>query len=329
MSTAAGFVLPQKAQGGEHMALDAATNAFLAQMAEAGGKAIHEMTPAEARALGVQLKEMYGPGPAMAQVIEHSIPTADGSSFPMRVLVPEGTPRGMIIYYHGGGWVIGAMDEFDTLGRRLAARTGCAVALVDYRLAPEHPYPTAADDAYTALEWMQAHLNEHGMPLPIIVAGDSAGGNLAAVTALRARDRNGPAIAMQVLVYPVTNANFDNGSYTDPANQLMLSREGMVWFWDHYTPDASRRSEPDASPLQAGDLSNLPPTLVITAEHDVLRDEGEAYAERLLAAGVPVEFTRYPGQMHGFFTLLMLPTGANAIEQIANAIESQLVAQPA
>jgi acetyl esterase len=311
------------------MALDAATTAFLTAMGEAGGKALHEMTPAEARALGAQLKEMYGPGPEVAQVIEHTVATPDGGSFPIRVLVPQGAPRAMIIYYHGGGWVIGAMDEFDTLGRRLANRTGCAVALVDYRLAPEHRYPTAADDSYLALEWMAAHLKEHGMSLPIIVAGDSAGGNLAAVVAQRSRDRNGPAIALQLLVYPVTDANLDNGSYSDPANQLMLTREAMAWFWDNYAPETGRRAEPDASPLQAQDLGGLPPALVITAEHDVLRDEGEAYAARLQAAGVPVELTRYPGQMHGFFTLLMLPAGAQAIEQIAATIEHHLAAQPA
>ncbi len=311
------------------MALDAATTTFLAQMAEAGGKPLHEMTPQEARGFGAALREMYGPGPEMAQVIEHQVPTRDGGSFALRVLVPAGAPRAMIIYYHGGGWVIGDLDEFDTLARRMAVRTGCAVALVDYRLAPEHPYPAAADDAYVALEWMDAHLKEHGANLPIIVAGDSAGGNLAAVVARRARDRNGPNIAMQVLVYPVTDANLDNSSYTDSANQLLLSRDSMAWFWDHYAPQAAHRADPDAAPLQASDLSNLPPALVITAEHDVLRDEGEAYAARLTAAGVPVEQTRYAGQMHGFFTLLMLPTGAKAIDQIADAIEVQLAAQTA
>ncbi|NJN17968.1 MAG: alpha/beta hydrolase [Oscillochloris sp.] len=311
------------------MALDAATTAFLGAMAEQGGKGIHEMTPQEARALGAMLKDMYGPGPEMAQVIDHAIPTSDGDSFPMRVFVPNAAPRAMLIYYHGGGWVIGAMEEFDTLARRIAARTGCAVALADYRLAPEHRYPTAADDAYTALEWMQAHLNQHNLTIPIIVAGDSAGGNLAAVVAQRARDHSGPEIAMQVLVYPVTDADFENASYTAAENQLMLTREAMIWFWDHYAPEHTRRSEPAASPLQAADLAALPPAVVITAEHDVLRDEGEAYAARLQAAGVPVEVTRYPGQMHGFFTLLMLPAGAEAIEQIANAIENHLAAQPA
>jgi acetyl esterase len=313
----------------ECMALDAATTAFLTQMAEAGGKPLHEMTPQEARGFGAALREMYGPGPDVAQVIEHQVPTADGASIAIRVLVPEGGPRAVILYYHGGGWVIGDLDEFDTLARRMAVRTGCAVALVDYRLAPEHRFPTAADDAYTALEWMQAHLNEAGADLPIIVAGDSAGGNLSAVVARRARDQNGPNIAFQVLVYPVTDADLNNASYTDPANQLVLSRDSMAWFWDHYVPDAAQRAHPDAAPLRAADLSNLPPALVITAEHDVLRDEGEAYAARLKEAGVPVELTRYAGQMHGFFTLLMLPTGAKAVDQIADAIDAQLAAKAA
>lgn len=308
------------------MALDAATSAFLAQMAQAGGKPLHEMTPVEARGFGAALREMYGPGPEMAQVMEHTVATPDGGSFAIRVLVPEGGPRALIIYYHGGGWVIGALDEFDTLARRMAVRTGCAVALVDYRLAPEYRYPTAADDCYLALEWLQAHLHEHNANLPIIVAGDSAGGNLSAVVARRARDQHGPAIALQVLVYPVTDANLDTASYTDPANQLLLSRDSMAWFWDHYVPDQSRRSEPDASPLQASDLAHLPPALVITAEHDVLRDEGEAYAAALEAAGVPVTLTRYAGQMHGFFTVLVLPTGAQAIDQIADFIEAHLFA---
>ncbi|MCU0493342.1 MAG: alpha/beta hydrolase, partial [Chloroflexaceae bacterium] len=196
------------------MALDAATGAFLAEMAQAGAKPIHEMTPAEARGLGVMLSEMYGPGPEVARVEEQHITTADGGSFPVRVLVPHGEVRGVIIYYHGGGWVIGALNEFDTLGRRLATRTHCTVVLVDYRLAPEYRYPTAADDCYAALEWVAANMQSlAGAEVPLIVAGDSAGGNLSAVVALRARDRNGPAIALQILVYPVTDANFERPSY--------------------------------------------------------------------------------------------------------------------
>ncbi|HZQ34410.1 MAG TPA: alpha/beta hydrolase [Dehalococcoidia bacterium] len=309
------------------MTLDVATRALLEQMAGSGGKPLHEMTPAEARALSAQLGALAGPAPAMARVEEHAVATPDGT-VPVRILVPIEPPRGVIVYYHGGGWVIGRIDEFETLARKLAERTSCAVALVEYRLAPEHRYPAAVDDAYAALEWVGNHLKEiAGRELPLIVAGDSAGGNLSAVMALRARDRGGPPLALQVLVYPVTDADFDRPSYTDPENQLILTREAMVWFWDHYAPDAARRREPDASPLRAADLSGLPPAVVLTAEHDVLRDEGEAYAERLREAGVPVDFKRHAGQAHGFFTLLMLPGSERGLQQVVKAVRACLAKQ--
>jgi acetyl esterase len=309
------------------MTLDVATRALLEQMAGSGGKSLHEMTPAEARALSAQLAALAGPAPAMARVEEHTVATPDGP-VPVRVLVPFAYVRGVIVYYHGGGWVIGRIDEFDTLARKLAERTSCAVVLVEYRLAPEHRYPGAVDDAFAALAWVGNHLKEiAGREVPLIVAGDSAGGNLAAVMALRARDRGGPPLALQVLVYPVTDADFDRPSYTDPENQLLLTREAMIWFWDHYAPDAARRAEPDASPLHAGDLSDLPPAVVLTAEHDVLRDEGEAYAERLREAGVPVDFKRHAGQMHGFFTMLMLPGSERGLQQVVKAIRACIARQ--
>jgi acetyl esterase len=198
------------------------------------------------------------------------------------------------------------------------------VVLVEYRLAPEHRYPVAVDDSYAALEWAAGHLAEiAGRPdVPLIVAGDSAGGNLSAVMALRARDRGGPRIDLQVLVYPVTDADFERPSYLDPENQLLLTREAMVWFWDHYLPDPARRAEPDASPLRAANLEGLPPAVVLTAEHDVLRDEGEAYAERLRQAGVAVDLKRHPGQMHGFFTFLLLPGSERGFQQVVKAIRA-------
>ena len=209
--------------------------------------------------------------------------------------------------------------------RKLAERTSCTVVLVDYRLAPEHRYPVAVDDSYAALEWVGEHAGEMARPgAPLFVAGDSAGGNLAAVMALRSRDRGGPPIAAQILIYPVTDADFERPSYTDPGNQLLLTREAMAWFWDHYVPDASRRVEPDASPLRAADLAGLPPAVVLTAEHDVLRDEGEAYAERLEAAGVPVNFQRHEGQTHGFFTLLMLPGSERGFQQVVKAVRATI-----
>ena len=306
------------------MTLDFATAELLEQMAEGGGKPLHESTVEEARALGAGLADLNGPAPAMVRVEEHGL-AVPGGSVPLRVLVPLERPAGVIVYYHGGGWVIGAIDEFDTLARKLAERTSCAVVLVDYRLAPEHRYPVAVDDSYAALEWAAARLDEIAGPdAPLFVAGDSAGGNLAAVMALRARDRGGPPIAAQVLIYPVTDADFERPSYTDPENQLLLTREAMVWFWDHYTPDPAQRGEADASPLRAADLAGLPPAVVLTAEHDVLRDEGEAYAERLKEAGVPVNFMRHEGQAHGFFTLLMLPGSERGFQQVVKAVRAAI-----
>jgi len=306
------------------MTLDFATAELLEQMAEGGGKPLHESTVEEARALAAGMAAQAGPAPSMFRVEEHSLAVPDGEA-PVRVLVPLERPAGVIVYYHGGGWVVGSIEETDTVGRKLAERTSCSVVLVDYRLAPEHRYPVAVDDSWAALEWAGGRLDELARPgAPLFVAGDSAGGNLAAVMALRARDRGGPPIAAQILIYPVTDADFERPSYTDPANQLLLTTEAMAWFWDHYAPDAARRDEPDASPLRAADLSGLPPAVVLTAEYDVLRDEGEAYADRLREAGVPVNFMRHAGQTHGFFTLLMLPGSESGFQQVVKAVRATI-----
>jgi acetyl esterase len=200
------------------------------------------------------------------------------------------------------------------------------VVNVDYRLAPEHRYPVAADDAWTALQWVSEHMTEiAGTAVPLVVMGDSAGGNLSAVVAQRARAAGGPEIASQVLIYPVTDADLDNDCYTDPENQLLLTRESMVWFWDHYAPDPASRLNPDASPNRAADLTGLAPAIVLTAEHDPLRAEGEAYAERLRDAGVPVELRRFPGQMHGFFTMVgLLPGSAAGIAYVTEQLDRAL-----
>lgn len=304
------------------MALDDATTEFVRQLGESGMPPIQEMSPEQARGLGPTLAEMYGPGPEVARVDE----PADAPC-PLRVLTPEGTSRGVVVYLHGGGWVIGALDEFDHLGRVLANRTGCAVVLVDYRLAPEHRYPAAVDDAWAALRWVDEHLVDlAGARVPLVVAGDSAGGNLSAIVARRARDAGGPALAAQVLVYPVTDADVDRPSYVDPENQLLVGRDSMIWFWDHYTPDAGVRAEPDASPLRADDLAGLPPAAVLLAEHDPLRDEGDAYATRLAEAGVAVERRLVPGQMHGFFTMVggVLPGAAVGMDFVVDEIDRHL-----
>ena len=307
------------------MAIDRSTAKFLAEMAEDGGKPIHENTPHEARALASKIAALAGPAPEMERVEERTIEGADGETT-LRILVPFEHIRGVMVYYHGGGWVTGSADEYDTVARKLAERTSCAVVLVEYRLAPEYRYPTAVDDSYMALEWVDKHLREiAGQDVPLIVAGDGAGGNLAAVTAIRARDRNGPSVALQALIYPVTDADFARPSYLDADNELLLTREAMIWSWNHYLPEAYRRTEPDASPLHTENLRELPPAVILTAEHDVLRDEGEAYAARLREAGVPTDLQRYDGQMHGFFTLLMLPGSELGFQQVVKSVRACIV----
>ena len=306
------------------MALDSSTVRLLNQLAEGDGKPLHECSPDEARALLSKLAELAGPAPEMWRVEERNIQEPDGQAR-LRILVPFENPIGVLVYYHGGGWVLGSIDEYDTVARKIAERTSCAVVLVEYRLAPEHRYPTAVDDSYAALEWVGQHIMDiAGRKVPLIVAGDSAGGNLAAVMAIRARDRNGPSIALQALIYPVTDADFNRPSYTDPENQLLLTRDGMIWFWDHYLPDPSLRTQPDASPLHTENLSGLPPAVIITAEHDVLRDEGEAYSSRLQEANVPVDIQRIAGQMHGFFTLLLLQGSELGFQHIVKAVKASI-----
>lgn len=312
------------------MALDEASQAVIAAAAAAGRKPLAESTPEEARALSGANRAVYGPGPRMASVADEVVRGEDGP-VRVRVLVPPGDPQGVIVYSHGGGWVLGDLDDFTTLAKLMAVRSRCAVVMVDYRLAPEHPFPAAVNDAWAALRWAHEHSPRIvGRPVPLIVAGESAGGNLSAVLALRARDENGPPIALQALIYPVTDCDTGTASYLDPRNALLLSRDAMLWFWDQYAPDAADRAHPHASPLRAPDLAGLPPALVLTAEHDVLSDEGAAYAAVLADAGVPVEFEQMAGQMHGFLTMVnIVPGSAAAIERIGAAIDGALAGQPA
>lgn len=308
------------------MAIDEATAGLLAQLAESGAKPLHELTPEEGRAVMAEMSALAGPGPEVARAYDEQVATADGDQFTVRVLVPAGDIRALVVYLHGGGWVIGNLDTHDHVVRVLANRLHAAVVNVDYRLAPEHRYPAAADDSWAALLWANERMTEiAGGTVPLVVMGDSAGGNLSAVVARRARDAGGPQLASQVLIYPVADADLDTASYLDPENQLLLTRESMIWFWDHYAPDPADRKHPDASPLQAGDLTGLAPAIVLTAEHDPLRDEGEAYAERLARAGVPVTQQRFTGQMHAFFTMVgVLPGSAAGIDYVAEQLGRQL-----
>jgi acetyl esterase len=239
------------------------------------------------------------------------------------VLRPEGDPQAVIVYLHGGGWVLGDIDGFDTLGRILARDARSTVVLVNYRKAPEDPFPAAVEDAWAATVWAAENLSGlAGRGVPLFVGGDSAGGNLAIVAALRARDRGGPSIAHMLLVYPVTDSDTTTASYLAPENQLLLTKEGMEWFFAHYA-GTTDRTHPEISPLRVSDLGGLPPATVLIAEHDPLRDEGERFAARLAQAGTPVETTLFAGQLHGFFSMVnILPASADALAHLAERVRS-------
>ncbi len=305
------------------MPLEPVTQALLAQLAETRDPPLHEGTPAMARMAGPIFAGMSGRGPDVTTVRNLKLEGRDGGQFRVRVLAPEGEARSVIVYFHGGGWVIGDIDlQYDHLGRHLANLTHSVVVLVNYRKAPEHPFPTALEDSWIGLCWAAAHAAEYApVGAPLIVGGDSAGGNIATVMTRWARDRQGPRIDYQVLIYPVTDCDFDRASYVAPENQLMLSRDTMIWFWGHYLPDQDARTNPDASPLRAPSLAGLPPALVYVAEYDPLHDEGVAYATALAEAGVSVTLEEAAGQMHGYFQMAnILPGYQTGMSLVANHI---------
>lgn len=244
---------------------------------------------------------------------------------PLRVYTPEGSgPFPVLLYLHGGGWVVGSLDSHDDLCRSLCKRAGALVASVDYRLAPEERFPSGLQDASNALRWLAANAASlKGDPARLAVGGDSAGANLAAALALRTRDRGGPAIRYQLLIYPVAVRDFETPSYRRFATGYGLTRANMMWFWDQYLATPEDALDPYAAPLQAEDLSGLPPAFVASAEFDVLRDEGEAYAAKLAAAGVDVRCVRYLGMNHGFARMAAaFPAASKALDDMAAALRA-------
>jgi acetyl esterase len=211
-------------------------------------------------------------------------------------------PLPLVLYFHGGGFVLGDLDTHDGICRRLCARSGCGILSVDYRLAPEHPFPAAVEDCWLAVRWVAAQAHELGFDgVRLGLAGDSAGGTLAAATALRCRDQGGPTVCALALIYPTLEHYSANmPSYAEMASGYGLTRESMTWYWDNYLPEPQQRFDPYAVPMRAASQAGLPPTLVVTAEYDVLRDEGERYAALLVAAGVESRASRYAGMNHGF-----------------------------
>ena len=295
------------------MPLDPQAAAYLERLRELAAPPHWEVGPAEARRrMDEDAPGLFGEADPVA-----SVEDADADGVPVRVYGPADRGVPGLVWLHGGGWVLGSRDSHDRLCRALAARSGCIVVAADYRLAPEHPYPAAVEDAWTATLWASRQFPA------LAVGGDSAGGHLAAVTALRARDRSLP-LALQVLVYPATDAACDTPSYREHGEVPNLTAEAMRWFWEQFCPD-ERRGETEASVLRARDLRGVAPALVLTAEYDVLRDEGEAYARRLLDAGVPVTLMRYDGQIHGFLRMPAAIERANeAIDEVAEAVRTAL-----
>jgi acetyl esterase/lipase len=304
------------------MPLDPALKAMLDQLVEAGGPTLREAGVEQGRQMLQTMAMLEGEPAEVARVEDVTI---DGNISARVYAAREGTSLPILVWYHGGGFVIGDLETADRTCRKLAVGTGALVVSIDYRLAPEDPFPAGADDCFTALRWVVDHAADIGGDASrIAVGGDSAGGNMAAVTAMQARDEGVP-LRYQLLVYPVTDCTMSSSSYEENAEGYLLTRDSMDWFIGHYLCGGAEAKDPRVSPLYADDVRGAAPALVITAEFDPLRDEGEAYAERLRDAGVDVELRRFDGQVHGFFGLGSITPVANeaidlAVERIRGAL---------
>jgi acetyl esterase/lipase len=314
--------------------IEPATQRWLDELARAtaDGPPLYELSPADAR----QVLRSVQAGAAVellpAEIDDRVIPGGPTGTVSIRVVKPaNGTGTLPIVFHsHGGGWILGDKDTHERLDRELATFARAIVVFVDYTNAPEAQYPVQNEQAYTALEWAVANAGEFGGdPTRVALIGDSVGGNMTAALTLMAKERGGPDLAAQVLLYPVTDADLDTETYQRYAGGPWLTREAMRWFWDAYLPDESRRSEITASPLQATleQLRGLPPALIINGEHDVLRAEGEAYARKLAQAGVPVTHVRYSSTIHDFALLNPItttPAPRAAIAQAADYLSAAL-----
>jgi acetyl esterase len=308
------------------MPLHPQATALLAMIEDSGAPPLYELSAVDARAQAATLNELVGAGPELPRVEDFSIPTTAGQ-IAARRYVPD-DPAATVLWLHGGGWVICDLDSHDAMCRMLARSSGARVIAVDYRRAPEHPFPEPLEDCWDALRWVG---DQHG-DQPLILGGDSAGGNLAAVCALRARDRGGPDLALQILVYPATDHEMTRPSYLEHGSgpETFLTIREMEWFANQYFADPEARTNPEAAPLRAEDLSRLAPAIIVTAEYDPLRDDGLAYAERLREAGVPVTHHHYDDMIHAFFSLVnIFDRGNQAVEQVGADIRAALAGSPA
>src|SRR5215469_983824 len=303
--------------------LDRINQALLDQLAANGGPPIYTLSPEAARGVLLRMQSAFSRPDAAVKDWEVNW---GKTTLRLRTIRPRsisGRPP-VVMYFHGAGWVMGDSTTHDRLIRQLAAGANAMVVFVDYSRAPEQRYPVAIEEAYAATRYVSEHADEIEVDVArLAVAGDSVGGNMATVVALLAKQRSGPQILGQLLFYPVTNADFESGSYKQFAHGPWLTKSAMQWFWDQYLPDHSKRQDPTASPLMASteQLSGLPKALIITAENDVLRDEGEAYGRKLIEAGVETVSTRYNGTIHDFVMLNALAEAATTRAAISQAVD--------
>ena len=301
--------------------------ALLDELEKQGLPPFDQMSVTQARAVTLGFRDLQGEPENVGEVRDILVPGPAGA-LPVRLYHPApGQALPLVIYFHGGGWVVGDLEVVDKPCRALANASHCVVASVNYRVSPETKFPGPAEDCYAATQWLAGHAKDIGANGRFVaVAGDSAGGNLAAAVALMARDRGSPALSYQVLIYPVTAPALGTqaASYQENAEGYLLTKGSMEWFWDHYLASPDDAKNPYASPLHADDLSRLPPAMVITAEFDPLRDEGIAYAKRLREAGVSVSTSHYDGLIHGFFWLSgALDAGRELTAEIGNELRKQ------
>jgi acetyl esterase len=302
------------------MPLDEDMKQVLDLMAPQGTPDFTSFTVEQLRANMGALMVAQGDPEPVGRVENRSFP-GPGGDVPIRIYTPAGAgPHPVLVYFHGGGWVLCNLDTHDGTCRSLCNQAGCVVVSVDYRLAPEHKFPAGLEDCYAATRWVAERAATLGVDSArIAIGGDSAGGNLTACVALVARDRGGPGLVHQLLVYPVTDATFETPSYQQNAQGYFLTRDAMEWFWNHYLRGDADATDGYAAPLRARDLAGLPPATVITAEFDPLRDEGEAYGRRLREAGVPTRIERYDGLIHGFFGMTAMVAKAKGAVAMAAA----------
>ena len=309
------------------MPVDPQAQTFLDGLAQAGTRGAAETSPEEMRA-GYALLAALGLPAAEPPSTEDRLIPGPAGDIPVRIYRPqaEGT-HPVVVFFHGGGFVIGGIGTHDPLCQQLSSRVPAVVVSVDYRLAPEYPFPAAVEDCWAATQWVAANAAALGAdPGRLAVAGDSAGGNLAAVVAIRARDAGSLPVAYQLLIYPTTDATGSLPSIQENGQGYFLTAETMAWFHGHYLGPDGDRNHPDASPLFIEDLSGLAPAFIVTAEYDPLRDEGEAYGRRLEEAGVPTKVRRYDGMIHAFFQLdAVIPAAASAITDAVDALRQALV----